>query len=133
MTSLILNFFLLILEISLDFSLDAGYKSREFSKSLLEKNLKFIPIGRKSTIIFNLGLVFLPVEIDFISKKQGCKRNVLEAHNTSYVKRVFASLTVVIVLYKQATIVYVRVLGLKNYITEGIICFTIFLALNKQF
>lgn len=133
MTRLILNFFLLILEISLDFSLDAGYKSRKFSKSLLEKNLKFIPIGRKSTIIFNLGLVFLPVEIDFISKKQGCKRKVLEAHNTSYVKRVFASLTVVIVLYMQATIVYVRVLGLKNYITEGIICFTIFLALNKQF
>ena len=69
MESLILNFLLLVLEISLDFSPDIGHKRGGFSETLPEKSLKFVLNKRAGTIIFNLGLMLLLVEVDLISEE----------------------------------------------------------------
>lgn len=47
---LTLIFFLLILEISLNFSLNANHKYYKFSQILLEKNFKFV-LSKKTSII----------------------------------------------------------------------------------
>ena len=69
MGSPILYFFLLILAIPLDFCLDVGHKRGGFSKTLPEKGLKFIPSRRDGTIVFNLSLVLLPVEVDPVAEE----------------------------------------------------------------
>lgn len=66
MGSLILNLLLLVLRIPLDLSLDAGHKGSGFSKTLIEKGLEFVQNRGPSTVIFNLNLVFLPVELDLV-------------------------------------------------------------------
>lgn len=71
MRNLILNLFLLILRISFDLSPDANYKGGRFFKALSKKNLEFVLSRRDSTIAFNLSLVLLPAEFDFISEEQG--------------------------------------------------------------
>lgn len=69
-----MNLLLLVLKIPLDLSLDASHENNGFSKALLKKDLKFIPIRRDGTIAFNLDLMLLPAGVDPISKEQGCKR-----------------------------------------------------------
>lgn len=69
MESSILNFLLLVLRILLDFSPDASYEGAGFSKTLTEKNLKFVPNKRPGIVIFNLDLILLPTGVDPISKK----------------------------------------------------------------
>lgn len=67
--SLILNFRLLVLRIPLDFSSDADYKGGRFFEILPEKSLKFISSKKAGIVIFNLGLVLFPVEVDLILEK----------------------------------------------------------------
>lgn len=79
-----------MLGIPLDVSLNIGYENSEFLEILLKKNLEFVLTTRSGTIAFNLNLVLLPAEIDFISEKQGCKGDILRVCGTGYVKIVFA-------------------------------------------
>lgn len=65
----ILYFFLLILEILLNFSLNIYHKCDRFSKTLLEKGFKFVLYKKNNTIAFNLSLVLLSAEIDPIAKE----------------------------------------------------------------
>ena len=69
MGSPILNLLLLVLGIALDFSPDIGYKSGRFSKTLPKKSLEFVPSRGTGTVIFNLGLVLLPAEVNPIPKE----------------------------------------------------------------
>lgn len=131
--SLILYLYLLVLRISLDCNLDGSHKNNRFSKTLLKKKFEFVPCRRYNTLAFNLGLLLLPVEVNIISEKQGLKKDMLEAHGISCVKMVLALLTEVLTLYVRATLVQVGIPGLESPIPECEICFSMFLALNKQF
>lgn len=128
-----MNFFLLVFKISLDFNLNAGYKSSRFFKNLLEKSFEFVLSEKDNTVIFNMDFLLLSVKVDLIPKKQGCKKNTLGACNTGYIKIVFTLPKKVIALYVRAIIVEVRILDLKDPISECKVCFAIFLALNKKF
>lgn len=63
MRSPILNFFLLVLGVLFNFTTDIIHKYSRFSKSLPEKILKLILSEGSSLIIFDLGLVLLPMEV----------------------------------------------------------------------
>lgn len=57
MKNAILNFFLLVLGILLDFYSDAGYKDSRFSKIIPNKRFEFIPNKKNDTIIFKLSFI----------------------------------------------------------------------------
>lgn len=97
--SSILYFFLLVLKILFNLSLDISCKQDKFSKILQKKSLKFISKNSNGTILFNLSLVLFLVEVNFISKKQSFKKNVLVVNDTSYIKKIFALLTKIIAFY----------------------------------
>lgn len=85
----ILYFFLLVLEIPFNLSLDVGYKQSRFFKTLSKKCFELVLSKVNNTIILKLGLVLLLVKVDPILKKQGHKKDVLIAHDTGRVKIVF--------------------------------------------
>lgn len=62
----ILNFFLLVLRISLNLSSDTSHEESRFSKVFLEKSFKFVSNKRDGTIAFNMDLTLLPAEVDLI-------------------------------------------------------------------
>lgn len=64
MKSWVLNFFLLILEILLNLSLNTSHKGNRFFKILLEKSLKFILNRRDGTVIFNSSFILLLIKIN---------------------------------------------------------------------
>lgn len=64
MKSPILNLILLVLEISLNLSPNTCHKGCGFSEILLKKSFEFISSKEIGTVIFNLGLVLLPVKVD---------------------------------------------------------------------
>lgn len=135
MVSLILSFLLLVLRISLDSSLNAGYKDIGFSKALFKNGFELISSRRDGTVIFNLGLVLLPIEINPILKKQHCTKDALGARGNGFVKMVHALLTKIITLYMGAIIVQVGIPGLEWRILGYEICLelTILFASNEQF
>lgn len=110
MKSSILNLFLLILRILLNFGLDASYKSSGFSKILLEKNFEFIPSGRDGIVIFNFGFMLLLAKVDFISKEQSYKRDALKTFNIDHIEIILALLIKVVILHIKAIMVQVKVL-----------------------
>lgn len=87
------------------FSLNASYKSGEFFKTLLKKDLKFVLYKRDSIVIFNLDLMLLLVKINLITEKQGCKKIVLGIYGIGCVKIVLTLLTKVIILYIRVIII----------------------------
>lgn len=103
--SRILNFFLLVIENLLDFSLDIGYKNGGSFEILLEKSLEFVLNRRNGTIIFNFSLVLLLIKVDPISEKQSCKKNTLGACSIGCIKIIFAQSKKVIALHIRAIIV----------------------------
>lgn len=105
MKSPILNLFLLILRIPLDYSPDTNHKNGGFSKTLLKKSLKFVLSKRDGTIIFNLGLLLLLAKVDFILKDQNYERDVLGAYGIGCVKIVRALLTKILAFHIRATII----------------------------
>lgn len=107
MQNLILNLLLLVLEISFDFNPDASHKDNRFSKTLLEKNNKFVSVRKNGIIIFNLNLMLLSTEADLILEKQGHKKDALTAYSSGPVKIVLALLTKVIAFHIGATIVQI--------------------------
>lgn len=98
-----------------------------------KKNIKFFPNGRDSIVAFKLSLVLLLAEVNLISEKQGRKKNTLGAHGTGHVEIVLILSIKVIALYIRATIIQVKVPGLKSPIPGFGVCFAMFLALNNQF
>lgn len=64
MKSLVLYFFLLVLKISFNLTLDIVYKRSRFFKTLLKKGLKFVLYEEKNSVLFNLSFVFLLAEIN---------------------------------------------------------------------
>lgn len=105
MKALILYFFLLILEIPLNFSPDIGYKQDRFSKALLKKSYEFVLNKKDGFIAFNLGFVLLLAKINSILEKQSYKKNLLMACDTSCVKMILTLLKKIITLYMQASII----------------------------
>lgn len=99
MENLVLYFFLLILRILLDFSPNAGYKRYKFSKTLSEEAFKFVLSKRDSTVVFNLSLVLLPVEVDLIVKEQNHKKDIFGVCGIGCIEIIFALLTKIVVLY----------------------------------
>lgn len=90
--SLVLYFFLLVLQVSFDFTLDIINKRGGLSKTLLKESFKFVLSKDSNLIPLNLSLVLLPMEVDSISEKQSFKKNMLIAHGTGNVKIIFTFL-----------------------------------------
>lgn len=122
-----------MLEISLEFCPDVGYKWDRFSKILPEKGFKFALSVGNGTGMFKLSFVLLLAKLDFNTKKQGRKRNAFKTRGISHVKMIFALSAKLIALYMWDYIVQVRVTGLESSIPEGKICLAMFLVSNKQF
>lgn len=131
----VLYFLLLILQISLDFSQNAGYKQRGFSNTLLEKSFEFVPNREDSIVAFHLSFVLLLVEVDSITGEQSRKRDAFGARGTGRIKMVFTVLTEVVTLHVQVPIVEIRVFGLERAIARCKVCLQLimFLALDKRF
>lgn len=70
-------------------------------------------------------------KVDLITKKQGCKGNILGTNSTGYFAIVFILLIEVVALYMGATLVQVGVPCLENPTLSYGICFAMFLILNK--
>lgn len=49
-----------------------------FSKNFLKKSFKFVPNKKSNIVAFNLSLVFLPAEVDFVTKKKAIKKTRLK-------------------------------------------------------
>lgn len=101
--------------------------------TLPKKDLKFVLSKGNGIIVLNLGFMLLPTELGLIVEKEGHKIDAFEIRSTGCVKIVLALLTKVVSFYIQATIVQVEVLEFESPILGGKVCFTIFLALKKQF
>lgn len=100
MKSLILNFFLLMLKISLNLSPNTNYKYSGFSKTLLKKTFKFVLSKKNDIIIFNLSLILMLTKFNLILEKQSYKKDALIAYATDYIKIVLPLSTKIIALYK---------------------------------
>lgn len=133
MKSLILNFFLLVLRIPLDFSLNADQKGSKFSKTFLDKSLGFVSSKEDGIITFNMDFVLLSAEVDPILKEKSNKKDALRVCGAGYIEMVFALSTEVIALHIGATIIQVEISGFKNPISRYKVRFAIFLAFYKQF
>ena len=99
MRSSVLYFFLLVLQISFDFSRDIVYKRGGFSETLSEEGLEFVSSKGSNPIPLNLSFVLLPAEIDSISEERGRKGDALVARGTGRVNMVFTLLTEVVTLH----------------------------------
>lgn len=131
--SLILNLLLLVLGILPDLSPDVGFKGSGFSEVVLEKGIEFVLSRRDGIIVFNLGLVLLPAEVDPTLGEQDRKRYALRARGTRRVKIVLILLTKIVALHIKATIIEVGIPGLEGAISKDGVYFAIFLANNKRF
>lgn len=89
MKNLVLNVFLLVLEISHNPTSDIGYKYSKFSKTLLEKSPEFVSSRRDGIVIFNLDLILLLTKVNSISNKHGYKMDTLAICGIDYIKIVF--------------------------------------------
>ena len=60
----VLYFFLLVLQVSFDFTPDVVYKRGGFSKTLSEKSLEFVLSEGSNPVPLDLNFVLLPAKID---------------------------------------------------------------------
>ena len=65
----ILYFFLLVLEILLDFGPDASYKQGGFFKILLKKSFEFVLSRGDNIVIFKLSFISLLAEVNPVLEK----------------------------------------------------------------
>lgn len=79
--------------------LNIGYKQDRFSKTLLEKDLRFVLNRKDGIVTFNLSLVLLLAEVDSVAKKQSCKKETFRVCNIGHIKIIFALLAEVIIFY----------------------------------
>lgn len=121
---------MLILEVLFNLASDIIYKHGRFSETLSKKSLEFVPGERGGPILFFLYLV-LPLKVDSISKKQGCKKDAFRAHGPSYFELVLALSTELITFPMQVFIIEVKVSSFKGSIARCEVCLAISLALEK--
>lgn len=95
----------MVLEILLNLGPNTDHKQNRFSKTLLEKNLKFILYKGDNIVIFNLDLVLLLTEVNSIQEEQDCKKNALVTYDTSCIKIILVLLIKIVSFYMQALIV----------------------------
>lgn len=69
-------FYLLVLNIYLNFYLDISYKQDRFFDVLVKKNFEFVIYKKNDIVLFNLSLVLLLAKVNSISKKQKLKKNI---------------------------------------------------------
>lgn len=81
-----------------------------------KNSLKFVLNKRDGIIAFNLNFMLLPVEVNFIIKEQGCKKDAFIICGTGCIKIILVLLTKIITLYMWAFIVQVKVFGFENVI-----------------
>lgn len=86
----VLNFFLLVLKISLNVSADTSQKQDRFSKTLHKKSLEIVLYKKDSIFAFNLSFVLLLIEINHISEEQGCKKDPLITRGSNHIKIILA-------------------------------------------
>lgn len=70
-----------------------------------KKGLKFVLYEESNSVLLNPSLMLLVAKIDLILKKQSRKKDMLIAHDTGYIKMIFALLIKIITLYTQAFII----------------------------
>lgn len=99
MESQILYFFLLVLGIPLNLSPDTGHKQGRFRKTLLEKSFEFVPSKEGGIIIFDLSLILLPAEIEFVAEEYSCKKYMFKAYSTSCIQIILTLSTKKVVFY----------------------------------
>lgn len=131
MKSLILNFFLGVLKILFGFNPVVGHKNGGFFEILLERSLKFVSSKRDGTVLFNLSLILLSAEVDFIPEKWNYKGNILGVYGTGHIKIVLILLAEVVIFYIWAMIAQVGVLGLEHSITSCKVSLAMFIAFNE--
>ena len=129
----ILYFSLLVLGIPLDLGPDASHKRVGFFKALAEKSLGFVPSRRDGTVIFNLGLVLLPAEVDLVPEERGREGDTLVARGSGRVEIVPTLSTEVVALHVQAPIVQVGVPGLEGSFSSNGVRSAMLLTSNKRF
>ena len=76
-------FFLLLLGISFDFTLDAIYKCGWFPKTFPKKYFKFVSGRENGLITFDPDLILLSAEVDSFLEEQNCKKYMFVALATS--------------------------------------------------
>lgn len=99
MRSSILYFILLMLGIPFNFGPDTSHKQGRFFNTLWKEDFEFIPSREDGIIVFELGLMLLLVEIDFVVEKQSRKMNKFKACSTGRIKMIFALPTEVVALH----------------------------------
>lgn len=99
MRSPVLYFFLLVIKVFFDFIPNVVNKRGRFFKTLLEKCFAFVLNKGSDPILLNLSFMLLPMEVDPISEKQGCKEDTLVAYNIGRIEIVFTLPIKVVILY----------------------------------
>lgn len=89
----VLYFFLLVLGVSLNLTLDIIYKCSRFSEVFSEKNLKLVLCGGDGLVTFDPCLMLLPTKVNPIPEKISYKRDVIMTLDLSNFEMVLALLT----------------------------------------
>lgn len=97
----VLYFFLLVLEVWFDLTLNIVHKCSRFPKILSKKFFKFISSEKNDPVTFDPGLILLPREIDPIPEKWGCKRDVFVTLGSKNFKIALALSTEILTFYLQ--------------------------------
>ena len=101
--SAILNFLLLVLEISLNPAPDGIHERPGVPETLSEECLELNP--RQGSHCLASKLVLVPTKADSITKEQSCKRGTVKASGTGGSKMVFTLLTEVVAFYVRLSII----------------------------
>lgn len=99
----ILKFFLLVLEVSFNYTPDIIYKRSGFFKAFSEKDFEFVPSGKSGPVMFDLSPMLLSVKVDSIPKEQGCKRHAFVAFGSSSFEIVLTLLIEEVTFYIQVS------------------------------
>lgn len=88
-----------MLRILLNLSPNASHKQGRFSKNLLKKDFKFVPSKGNTTIIFDLSLILLLVEIDPFTEKHSSKEYAFKTCGIACIEIILALLIEVVVFH----------------------------------
>ena len=100
-------FFLLVLGVPLDFTLNVIDKQVGVAKAFPKKGDKFFPGFRVGLFLLNTKLVLLPAKVDPLTKERGCKRYAFMVFCSNSLKIVLELLTEVVAIYVQISVVEV--------------------------
>lgn len=101
----ILDFFLLVLGVSFDVTLNVIHKHSRFSKALPEKSLEFVPNKESGPVTFDLGLMLFLAEINLILEEQNYKKDAFVTLGLSSFEMILILPTELIAFHVQVFIV----------------------------